>query len=197
MLRYKRLYEELARELDLWPPAHNPTPTLGVWGSPSSFHSNDPTLLQIGRELGELKAALNSPPPSPPPSSDSEILRGFQEQLEKLREQYDSLKTELHRKEIENLQSEVERLRKELKEKLENSIGLKQIEVQREGLQMIKDIQKSVSRKLDRILEVLIALGRGKPPKVETEIPEYEPVEEYDETKWEEYLPEEFIDEGG
>ncbi len=155
MLRYKRLYEELARELDLYPSfSSNPG-----WPMSTPLTSTDPTLLQIGRELGELKAKLAMPPVFRNDSGNSEVLKAFQEELREMRRQYEELREELNKKDIENLKVEVQRLRSELEDSVNLKLGLKQLEIQERGVKIIESIQQGVSQKLDRILQLLIKLG--------------------------------------
>ena len=60
---------------------------------------------------------------------------------------------------------------------------------------MIKDIQKGLSRKLDKIIDLLIALGKGEEVvKVKKEPPELEEEEEGS-ISFEELLPPEFVEE--
>ena len=138
----------------------------------TALTSTDPTLLQIGERLGRLEASLNSPIHAPPSNSlDSEIIKSFQEEIRSLREQYESLKEELGRKDIESLKSEVERLRSELEDSVNLKLGLKQLEIQERGVKIIESLQQGVSRKLDRILQLLIKLGmRGVEREEEGEL---------------------------
>ena len=141
-----------------------------------------------------------SPPYSPPPSryahgGEDPFLRHLQNEVEEYKSKLQTLEEELRRTEYENLEARLDMLEKRVEEKLNNAVELKKVEIQRDGLEMFRDMQRSLSRKLDKIIDLLISLGKGeKIVKVRNEIPEYEEVE--GEEDFEDYLPPEFVEEG-
>ena len=97
--------------------------------------------------------------------------------------------------------NEIEDLRRLINESHENDIRREEISAQREAqskaFNLMEKTLSGIQRRLDQVVGILKTLGlRGI--HEEGEIPQYEPVEEYDEARWEEYIPPEFIDnEGG
>ena len=139
-----------------------------------------------------------SPPYAPPPRFDrvnDPYVSHLESEIQEFKERVKTLEEELKKAEYESLEARIDMLEKRVEEKLNNAVELKKVEIQREGLEMFRDMQRSLSRKLDKVIDLLISLGKGeKIVNVRNEIPEYEEVE--GEENFEDYLPPEFIEEG-
>jgi len=155
----------------------------------------DPTLFAIGRELGELRASLKGGAGG---AENSPILQHILDRLSALEEkiaysndgELSALKERLARLE-DNVQLQIKRIEIEATKEIEKQ----KLEIAKETLTILKNIQQSFSERGDLLTKALISMGTGRPIPLEDRPPREarEEAPDFDEVA-EKYLPPELIE---